>query len=164
VSGVRVWFYDLGVDSKGYPIRVQNATGTSNGVPYIDYSASLAPGQSVDLTVEYYIADRKTMPHPHMVVEFLALQSFVVPEGTLLGVTFNMVEGMGVVEFSTLAGHTYYVQYAEDASGTGSWKTALPPITGTGGIVQWIDNGPPKTECVPSAAPSRFYRALLVVP
>jgi hypothetical protein len=152
----------LGVDSKGYPIRIYNATGSSNGIPYIDYNSPLAPGQSVNLTVEYYIVDRKTVPHPRIVVAFIGLQSFVVPEGTALPVQFQFVNGTGVVEFNSLAGHTYYVQYAADADGTGGWKTALPPITGTGGGIQWIDNGPPKTECEPASAPTRFYRVLLL--
>jgi hypothetical protein len=165
VQGVRIWFHDLGVDSKGYAIRVYNATGTSNGVPYIDYNAPLVPGgQPVNLTVEYYIADRKTVPQPRLVVEFPGLQTFEVPEGTALSATFQIINGNGVMEFSTLAGQIYYVQYAEDAGGTGGWKTALPAITGTGGVVQWIDNGPPKTESAPSEVPSRFYRVLLVTP
>jgi hypothetical protein len=115
----------------------------------------------VALTVEYYIADRKTVPHPRIVVEFLGLQSFDVREGTTLSATFNR---KGVVEFSTLAGQTYYVQYAGDLGGSDGWKTALPAIMGTGGVVQWIDNGPPKTESPPSEVASRFYRVLLVAP
>jgi hypothetical protein len=56
------------------------------------------------------------------------------------------------------------VQYTGDVIGTGGWKTALPAILGTGGVVQWIDNGPPKTECARSEAACRFYRVLLVTP
>jgi hypothetical protein len=104
VKGLRLWFHELGKDFKGYAIRVYNATGTSNGMPYIDYNAPLAPGQSVNLTVEYYIADRKTVPHPRIVVEFLGLQSFDVSEGTTLSAAFIIINGNGVVEFSTLAG------------------------------------------------------------
>jgi uncharacterized delta-60 repeat protein len=162
VKGVRLWFYDLGVDAKGYPIRVYNATGTSNGVPYISYNAPLAPGQSVNLTVEYYIADRKTMPQPRIEVEFVGSQTFIVPEGTVVGVGFTMVGGGGLIELRTLAGHTYYVQYTDDPSGAGGWKTALPAITGTAGVIQWIDDGPPKTDRAPVDAPIRLYRVLLI--
>jgi uncharacterized repeat protein (TIGR01451 family) len=161
VSNTRLWFQNLGVDSKGYPIRIYNATGTSNGVPYIDYATPLSPGQSVNLTVQYYIADRTTIPHPTITVEFTATQTLLVPDGTAAAVTFRFVNGTGVVEFSTLSGHTYYVQYAADSSGTGGWKTVLPAITGTGGIIQWIDCGPPGTDSAPGAAPLRFYRVLL---
>jgi alpha-tubulin suppressor-like RCC1 family protein len=161
VNAVRIWFYNLGVDSKGYAIRVNNATGTSNGVPFIQWNGTLAPGQSVDLAVEYYIADRKTMPQPNIVVEFPGEQTFTVPDGTVVTALFKMFGDHTLVQFDTLAGHTYYVQYAADATGAGGWKTAQPPIIGTGATVQWIDNGPPKTESAPNAVPSRFYRVLL---
>jgi hypothetical protein len=116
----------------------------------------------VNLTVQYYIADRTTLPHPTITVEFNALQTLSDPDGAATAVAFRFVNGTGVVEFSTLSGHTYYVQYAADSTGTGGWKTVLPAITGTGGIIQWIDCGPPGTESAPGDAPGRFYRVVLV--
>jgi len=54
------------------------------------------------------------------------------------------------------------VQYCS-ALGEG-WSTAAGTITGTGGMVQWIDNGPPKTDSHPSTKPSRFYRIMASAP
>jgi hypothetical protein len=68
-----------------------------------------------------------------------------------------------LVEFTTDPGGIYYVQYArtpeELAANPYQAKTALPAVKGTGGSVQWIDNGPPKTESVPVNG-ARFYRVL----
>jgi hypothetical protein len=127
------------------------------------YNVTLAPGQSGTLTAEYYVADRKTVPHPRLMVEFPGLQSFDVPSGTVLNVDRALyVNGAFLVEFNTLAGHTYYVQYTDSAKAAGAWKTALPPVVGTGSRVQWVDDGPPKTDPVPANASGRFYRVLLV--
>jgi hypothetical protein len=69
------------------------------------------------------------------------------------------------VEFTTRSKNfLYYMQYASNVSQLNNparVKTAFPPIRGTGSSVQWIDNGPPKTESPPVSG-SRFYRVLEV--
>ena len=42
------------------------------------------------------------------------------------------------------------------------WKTVVPAINGTGTRLQWVDNGPPKTELLPSLDSHRFYRLILL--
>jgi hypothetical protein len=64
-----------------------------------------------------------------------------------------------LLEFSSEAGRTYYVQYSGNLI---VWKTAQPAITGTGTRVQWIDNGQPKTESAPSTEGKRFYRVIML--
>jgi hypothetical protein len=60
------------------------------------------------------------------------------------------------VEFDTLAGRTYVVQYSDDLQ---SWKQAQPVVLGTGGRLIWVDSGPPRTESLSTA---RHYRLLLL--
>jgi hypothetical protein len=83
------------------------------------------------------------------------------PGGTALGFVRQvpLADDLFLVEFSTTLGRRYYVQYSSDMT---NWKTALPAVMGTGSRVQWIDNGPPKTESLPSSESSRFYRIILL--
>jgi hypothetical protein len=67
--------------------------------------------------------------------------------------------GTFMVEFASVSNRVYYVQYSTDLR---DWTTVQPAITGNGTWIQWIDNGLPKTESAPSAAPVRFYRVILL--
>lgn len=63
-----------------------------------------------------------------------------------------------LLEFTSEAGRSYYVQYSTDLT---HWKTVQPAITGNGARIQWVDNGPPKTASPPGATPMRFYRVIV---
>ena len=54
---------------------------------------------------------------------------------------------------------SYMVQYSSDMT---NWKTAVKSIVAAGTAVQWMDDGPPKTDTPPSQAGSRFYRVFLL--
>jgi len=159
-SFIRVLIFDLGVDSLGNPIRVNNADGTNAaGVPFVIFPGTIAPGQRVDLALEYYVSDRKTVPAPRLVTEVVS-GLLPVPSGTTLDVErVQVFNGRFHVDFKTIAGRLYYVQYA--VSIAGPWETSFPPVAGTGSTVQWVDNGPPRTSSLPGGAGSRFYRILL---
>jgi hypothetical protein len=64
-----------------------------------------------------------------------------------------------MVEFATVTNRAYVIQYSSDLA---EWNLAQPVMTGTGNWIQWIDNGEPKTECAPAAAPARFYRLIML--
>jgi hypothetical protein len=159
-AALRLWV-ELDASSLARGVQVWNATDRSNGVPYLSYNASLAPGQSVDLQVEYYVPDRRTLPNPVFRTQVVALEPPFEPGGTALGFVRQvpLADDLFLVEFSTTLGRRYYVQYSSDMT---NWKTALPAVMGTGSRVQWIDNGPPKTESLPSSESSRFYRIILL--
>jgi hypothetical protein len=159
-KALRVWVYDLGVDSKGRAIQVYNASGTVNGVPYLLCNGPLAGSLPLDLTVQYIVLDRTTVPHPRFVVEEMPAATPPQVTGTPIAIGTSdryYTNGAFYVRFPTEAGRTYYVQYTSDVVEP-VWKTALPPITGTGGWVVWLDNGPPKTDSKPKDATSRFYQ------
>jgi hypothetical protein len=159
-AALRLWV-ELDASSLARGVQVWNATGRSNDVPYLSYNTSLAPGQSVNLQVEYYVPDRRPFPSPSFRTEVTAAGPSGEPPGTVLGFVRQvpLPGGLFLVEFSTIAGWWYFVQYSGDMT---DWKTALPAVVGTGSRVQWIDNGPPKTESLPSSASSRFYRVILL--
>jgi len=69
--------------------------------------------------------------------------------------------GIFRVEFLTQAGKHYYIQYADTLSSLATnAQTVSPVIVGTGGSVQWIDDGPPKTISIPMSVSSRVYRVI----
>jgi hypothetical protein len=160
LAALRLWV-ELDANSLARGVQVWNATGRSNAVPYLSYNTSLAPGQSVDLQIEYYVPDRQPFPSPSFRTEVVVPDPPFEPAGTALGFVrqVTLANGLFLVEFSTTVGRRYYVQYSSDMT---NWKTALPAIMGTGSRVQWIDNGPPKTESLPSSESSRFYRVILL--
>lgn len=62
--------------------------------------------------------------------------------------------GEMVVEFSSVPGEVYYVQYTDNL--LDEWQLAYPAIMAITARSQWIDSGPPFTATLPSS--SRFYR------
>lgn len=161
VTFLRISFFDLGVDSLGHAIYLINATGTNNGIPYILIPTTVAPAGTFGLDVEYYVSDRVTSPRPRLVVEVVTGGYPTAPAGTVL--TPDRTEfhlGRFKIDFSSLAGKTYYIQYS--ASVGGPFETSFPGLVGTGGRLQWVDTGPPRTSSLPTAAGTRFYRLLQV--
>jgi hypothetical protein len=132
-----------------------------DGVPYVQYDHQVPAGGTAVLTIEYYSPTR-TLPQPILsarVVDPVAPSAN--PDGTLVSITrqIKLADGSFLIEFNSLAGRTYYVQYSANLE---EWRTAVPALTGTGTSQQWIDNGPPKTESHPSTEPCRFYRIALI--
>jgi hypothetical protein len=140
--------------------RVYNASGKTNGIPYVQSNVPVPPGGSVDFRIEYYDPDR-IEPHPTLVAELVSASPPENPMGTFQHVSraLRLSNGTFLIEFNSLLNRTYYVQYSKSLT---EWKTVTPALTGTGTRMQWIDNGPPKTESNPAETPCRFYRVLLL--
>ncbi len=159
--GIRVLVRDLPADTETNIVRVANAHGLTNNIPFFDFGA-IAAGGAVDLTVAYYIRNRRTTPAPrYEATVHGGIPQLVLP--TTLLVTNNAtryVEGKFFAEFKTQEGRAYFVQYNSSVTNQSGWKTALPAIRGTGSNVQWMDLGPPVTDSKPAAEGSRFYRVL----
>jgi hypothetical protein len=139
-------------------------TGTILSIPFAQIN-DLQPGESRTVTLEFYVTDHWTVPRPRYalyrddpLLRLLPLGLAPVPI-TASRFTTN---GVFLVEFPTRQSHTYYVQYSDTVEGLADSalvKTVLPAVGGTGSSVQWMDNGPPKTDSPPGAH-SRFYRVL----
>ncbi len=143
--------------------QLWNAHGTVEGIPYFDLPASLAPGATQKITLEYYSEDRATIPQPQFEL-VAATPATLTPAGlsTALQPRATLASGNVLLELNSIAGQSYYIQYTGDPAA--AWKTALPKVEGTGNRIQWLDNGPPKTESHPSTVPARFYRILVAEP
>ncbi len=155
LRGIRLLIADLPVGGS-----VHNATGKTNGVEYIQYDLPLLPGASVAFQVEYHVPTR-TVPSPTISTRLILGEPLPDVEGT--PVTIRRVlpfqTASYLVEFSAEQGREYHVQYSPDST---RWKTASPALRGNGSSIQWIDNGPPKTDSAPDFQTSRFYRIISV--
>lgn len=161
MDGVDVLVRGLTNDALGHPIRLYNASGETNGVPYL-FAGPLPPGASVSLIAEYYVADRRTVPAPQFEPRLVPTRRFVASGGQVFAITnARFTNGVFILDFQTLAGRQYFIQYVEDLNSQ-AWQTAVPGLVGTGSRVQWVDRGPPKTRTPPTGQTSRFYRGMLM--
>jgi hypothetical protein len=146
-------------------VTVYNATGTNNGAPYIVYNYPVPAGGNVVFLIQYY--DNLTHVWPGALPTFTAtvIAAAVVPTptGTYVPVDpgwpqFTTTTPLGpllTIEFASIPGHTYVVEYSSDLV---TWQVATPPIIATGTTTLWIDDGPPSTETPPGGAGQRMYR------
>ncbi len=155
IDGIRLRILNLPAE-----VQVYNASGSTNGTPFVQYDLPLAAGATVDLLIEYHRANRQTIPQPGFVVE-VAPRNFVTETGPLIAVdrSVQLVSGRFLIEFSATPGRRYAVQYSSDVQ---TWKTANPVVTAPANRVQWYDDGPPKTESRPETIGSRFYRVMIL--
>ena len=145
-------------------VTLYNATGTTNGVPYVQYNSPLDPSNYVTVILEFYDPTRVPFTNALVTAEAILPPSTVPAAGA--GVFINKVfadyriEGNTrfVVEFITIPGRIYTIIYSDDNMAT--WKVATPSVTAAATVTQWYDDGPPKTESKPSSVNSRFYRVI----
>ena len=155
-NAVRVYVYGI-----SNPIVVVNATGTSNGVPYVQSAGPILPGTAWTNTIKFFVPLGAVTPNPRLVPEL------VLPAAT----TGNVTNGTGqriargtflrdrtfMVEFVTKTNQHYHLQFSSDLI---NWTTVRPAIPGNGTTIQWIDAGPPETDSLPALCNKRFYKIL----
>ena len=157
-DAVRVYVYGLTNNTTVY-----NASGSTNGIPYVESQTAIPPGSYVDFVIEYW-SPLRIMPNPTLLAELVGASPtgiFSGGNGTIIGTAAStsievscLPDKTFLVEFASITNRVYYLQYSSDLR---TWKTAQPGITGDGTWIQWIDNGQPKTE----SAPGHDQHALL---
>lgn len=164
----------LGFDSQTNLIRVHNSIGLKTigpdgegvfeNVPFFTVGP-LAGGETRDVTAEYYVTDKVTVPSPEYQLQVGPRTGFSVPaSATPLNITTNrFVNGTFIIQWASRPQYNYFVQYAPTMNdlmnNSTNARIVNPAVPGTGYSVQWIDNGPPKTESPPTVG-SRFFRVL----
>ena len=151
----------LRIDGMPSDASVFNASGQTNGTWYVQYNQPLAPGQSIDLVVEYHLLNRNNLPSP----VFTAIVERIEPQVPEDGIPHRidrivrLQDGRIMIEFTSIAGRSYSLQYSTDLK---EWKHVTPTLEATANRTQWIDNGPPKTESDPAQTSRRFYRLAIL--
>ncbi|MEO5803542.1 MAG: Ig-like domain-containing protein [Verrucomicrobiota bacterium] len=139
-------------------VRVYNASGTNNGIPFVQYNQPIFPGGSAEMLIEYLVPSR-VPPSTTLILEIVptspAAETVVgLPQKIDRALWFT--GGTFLIEFTSVANRFYSIQYSSDLV---TWK-ASSSVQGTGSKVQWIDNGSPKTESLPANSGQRFYRII----
>jgi uncharacterized protein YegL len=141
---------------------VYNPSGFTNGIAYVQSHGPVPAGSYVDFVIEYYIPSR-IIPAPGLHAQLVPVNNAI--GGLTVGFPQHIDRGLWLpnktylVEFLTISNRIYSVQYSSDLT---TWRDAQPAIVGNGTRIQWIDNGQPKTETLPAAQTSRFYRVVLL--
>jgi hypothetical protein len=154
--GVRVLFTNL---MPG--IAVENQTGTSpDGRPMIEMQTAFSDGAALTLDIVYVCtgAYRADAYPPAIELQYI-LPEWTPPlpgEGTVLGDGYPLPDGRYVIQFDSVPGRLYAVEYRIDFPG-GEWVEVPLRLRATANRTQWIDAGPPATQ--PSALGQiRAYR------
>ena len=109
--------------------RVWNATGTNNGIPYIDNTNSVPPGGSVTNIVQYHMPDDRVVANPDLFAVPLPFdRTIVIPQITQIlpaGPMLNM-------HFISQRGRFYAIESTEDLM---RWTTNPLVLPGTGSII-----------------------------
>jgi hypothetical protein len=139
-------------------VWVNNASGDEDGVVFVQYDQELRPGEVANLTIEYFVANRQT-PESELCAKPVVKSSPVQQDGTAVKIDrmIWLADGSLMIEFSALPGQVYYIQYSADLR---DWTTVTPGGTSGPNRIQWIDNGPPKTDSLPNRERGRFYRVV----
>jgi hypothetical protein len=156
IPAVRLYILNLVTNAQVY----YKSGTTTNGTPYVqEDNFPLAPGATVDFTIEYYQATHQGIPIPTYVAQDLT-NAVTLTVTTNSAVAFDRWSGESgggmLIGFYTTPGRKYAVQYY--SSDTTNWLTADPLIIAPINYVQWIDFGAPKTHSPLPPPFSRFYR------
>jgi hypothetical protein len=158
VAGVRL--YVAGLRSG---VTLYNATGTTNGTPYVEYDAALDPSNTVTFALEFYDVNRQPLSSTLTAVAILPPNNSTTSSNSVAIIREFMDTRIPgdtrfVIEFATIPGKIYTIIYSDD-NGT-TWLVATPSITANANITQWYDDGPPKTISKPESVVSRLYRVI----
>jgi hypothetical protein len=142
-------------------VALYNASGSVNGQPFVEYDQQVAPGASVDFLLEYYRSNRLDFVSTNFAATVVAptVPSPATGKVVQLDRSPFVFNGRVVIEFASIPGQSYVVEYSADML---SWSAAVPSLIAAGTRVQWIDAGPPKTASAPGLTGKRFYRIVLL--
>ncbi|TAK94612.1 MAG: DUF11 domain-containing protein, partial [Verrucomicrobia bacterium] len=166
VAAVRVLVGNLNSPT-GVPrtnVFLYNASGTNfDSRPYVQHNAPLNPGQSVLLTLEFYVPDRKPFTNSIEVQAVLPTASTNSGVGAIALLPPFMDNRFSparfVLEWTSVPGSTYTIIYRDNL--TSPWNVATPSVTANATRTQWYDDGPPKTLSTPASVSSRYYQVIV---
>jgi hypothetical protein len=146
-------------------IRLHNSTApVGSAEAYLDVLNVLTPGQSITTVLEFHSSTRNFDSfEPTIISEPLPEDASNASSGEGMEINrfVNLADGSMLIEFSSIAGRWYEIQYSSDLV---NWKRSLVPVQSGANFTQWIDRGAPYTESHPSTVTQRFYRVSEILP
>lgn len=158
-------FVQAGVPVVTPPVDGGGDEGEGTGHPAPASGGRAAPadagavGNSIDFRLEYFVPNRIAPTGLTYRATAGSAIPVVNPTGNVLQIDRTGLTGDGrlLVEFTSVPGKTYAIQYSGDLE---SWSTARPYVTAVVNRTQWLDDGAPKTTSKPGSPTSRFYRVV----
>jgi hypothetical protein len=152
---------------RGLPagVEVNNASETRADGSFVVYiRQAMQPHSAQDVVIEYYSANRALIEFtPQFLTEVVLIPpDLAVPSadgGFAIDRVARLSGGELLVEFTSVPGKNYRVQYSNDGN---SWEASLPAIRAASNRTQWIDRGLPRTDSHPATQGSRIYRVALL--
>ena len=130
----------------------------SDGAVYVEPAGSIAAGTESTFLLEFFSSSVSQFPQPSYSIRQSGVSAVSPSQGQVKAIgRVVQAGGRTYVEFSTVAGSIYWVQYRDSADA--AWQTSPAAVTGTGTSIQWLDDGWPKTSSAPTA--SRNYQLLV---
>ena len=140
---------------------MRGAETPAAGEPWVlVFHQAVAVGATVEVKIEYYSTQRGgTTLNPQVaVIQIPRPGEVAAPEGRMFQIDrmVRLEDGSMLLEWNATPGKRYGVEYS--GSQNMGWKRSPEIVTAATNRLQWIDQGPPKTESHPSTVPMRFYR------
>lgn len=154
-------FFEQGLEYRIYVFGLPeaaalwNGDGVENGVPYVIFSHGEQGPESREKLLEYHFPKREVPEGISVRVE--SQPSGVVQSNLRIHGEFRSDPLGFAVEFESEPDRIYRIEYSSDLR---EWRMVDVKIIGSGSKVQWIDIGPPLTDCRPQDCRQRFYRVL----
>jgi len=151
-------------------VTLYNATGTNNGVAYVQYDAPYnaplnpypAANNSVSFQLEFYVVNRLPFTNSLSAVASPVSNIGIISGTGVSGYTpitdYRYENNRFLIEFNSIPGRTYTIYYGDTLSTI--TNIAVPSIVASANVTQWYDDGPPKTVSVPTSVTSRFYEVI----
>ena len=147
----------ISVDNLGNSLQVWPPSDAGNAFVF---NNPVPGGETISLALEFFAPLRSELS-----AELQLSVSHILPlpvsntDGSSLDVTIARLgaDESTLLEVVTTPGKLYQFQYRD---GESDWLPAGAPVSASANRLQWIDNGPPKTESHPSESTMRLYRVI----
>jgi uncharacterized repeat protein (TIGR01451 family) len=139
-------------------VTLYNASGTTNGVPFVNYNFPVDPSNAVSLILEFYNPTRQAFTHTLWAEAILPTATGTISTNGAAAASIHADPRTGrvFIEFLSVPGKTYTIIYS-DTLAAPVWKVATPSVRAAANVTQWYDDGPPVTDSKPVI---RFYRVI----
>jgi len=142
-------------------VAVSNADGVSAEGAYIYLNSPLDSEEEGEVEFEFTTSNPAANFTPFYMVEPLSSPEVLGHQAGNISVLNHstLVSGAQFLEFLTLKGATYAIEYSEDLL---RWNRVEEEVMAGSSRLFWIDEGAPATLSHPTDAQKRYYRCVLV--
>ena len=144
--------FEIHITGISAPAVVYNAGNSQPSHFSVGYYLPVLASESIPLVLEYQAPEGSTL-HPGFTALTVPPRP-APPADIAIDRAVMMEPGAFLLEFTTIPGQLYQVQYGDGIT----WTNSHARLRAAGHRVQWIDRGAPRTNSLPGSGSVRFYR------